>query len=148
MSRNIGTLGEEVVIEWLDSKSYRILHHSWHCRWGEIDIVAFDEKSQTIAFVEVKTRRSSNWDKDGLLAVSEEKQKKLSLSAALFLSKNRIYNDCYIRFDVASVLYHKQNMNSSMSNSKLNNPSVKIKNQHCFRMVQYIENAFDASYDC
>ncbi|TAG89925.1 MAG: YraN family protein [Oscillatoriales cyanobacterium] len=47
-SRDIGTLGENLVAEWLQKQGWEILHRQWHCRWGEIDIIALgtDEDCQ------------------------------------------------------------------------------------------------------
>ncbi len=47
-SRDIGTFGENLVAEWLRQQGWEILHRQWHCRWGEIDIIALgtDEKCE------------------------------------------------------------------------------------------------------
>ncbi len=47
-SRDIGTFGENLVAEWLQKQGWEILHRQWHCRWGEIDIIALgtDEDCQ------------------------------------------------------------------------------------------------------
>ncbi|WP_338027208.1 YraN family protein [Trichormus azollae] len=37
---DIGDIGEDLVAQWLQSKGSEILHRSFSCRWGEIDIVA------------------------------------------------------------------------------------------------------------
>jgi len=60
MTIKIGVLGEQLTSQWLKSKSYRILYHSWRCRWGEIDLIAVDRQANTLVFVEVKTRSSGN----------------------------------------------------------------------------------------
>ncbi|MEG4031387.1 MULTISPECIES: YraN family protein [unclassified Microcoleus] len=127
-SRDIGTLGENLVAEWLQQQGWEILHRQWHCRWGEIDIIALgrDEESeinrgnenspfpiphspfpiphsQTLAFVEVKTRRRGNWDAGGMLAINTTKQAKLWQTAEIFLSTHADLANNYCRFDVALV---------------------------------------------
>lgn len=80
----VGELGEKLVLQWLQSQGCQILHHRWRCRCGEIDIIA-QVALNAIAFVEVKTRSSGNWDQDGLSSVNIKKQGKLIKTAGLFL---------------------------------------------------------------
>jgi putative endonuclease len=103
--KKIGTLGEQLVARWLQLKNYKLLEYNWHCRWGEIDLIAQDQISQAIAFVEVKTRRAYNWDADGLLAIDPNKQQKLIQTASLFLSRHPLLAEFPCRFDVALVSY-------------------------------------------
>ena len=75
---SVGKLGEALVAHWLRGQGWSILAQGWHCRWGELDIVAqcrLEEgtavglqpsRLPTIAFVEVKTRSRGNWDGDGV----------------------------------------------------------------------------------
>ena len=150
MSIKIGDLGEKLVIQWLESKSYRVLHYKWRCRWGEIDVIAEDKNTSTLAFVEVKTRSDSNWDSDGLEAVSLSKQKKISRSAALFLGKNTQYTDFYMRFDVALVRYNKQLLmdyetENSTEHTELSKSFVRdITNNSSLKLIDYLENAFES----
>lgn len=53
----VGKFGEEVAARLLESRGYHILCRNYRTRYGEIDIVA--EGHGVIAFVEVKTRRST-----------------------------------------------------------------------------------------
>ena len=42
----VGELGERLVAEWLQQQNWVILHHRWHCRWGEIDLIAQQNPAQ------------------------------------------------------------------------------------------------------
>lgn len=53
--KQFGTWAEEQTVRYLATKGYKILARNWHCRFGELDIVA--KKDQVIHFVEVKARR-------------------------------------------------------------------------------------------
>lgn len=104
----IGKLGENFVAEYLRKQNHIILASRWSCRWGEIDLITqLNETINTpcIAFVEVKTRQHRNWDEDGLLAITPQKQERLWQTAATFLSQNSELAELPCRFDVALVLY-------------------------------------------
>ena len=105
--KDIGGLGERLVVRWLKIQNYHLLGQNWRCRWGEIDIIALDKESNTIAFVEVKTRSQNNWDENGLLAVDYNKQDKIWKTASLFLAKYPQLAELPCRFDVALVSYQK-----------------------------------------
>ena len=57
MSRCIGTWGEAQVANYLRQKKFHLVAHSYHCRFGEIDLIAMD--GNTLCFVEVKLRKSA-----------------------------------------------------------------------------------------
>lgn len=103
--KKIGNLGEKLVGRWLELHNYRLLASNWRCPWGEVDLIAQEQRSQVIAFVEVKTRRDHNWDADGLLAINPGKQQKLIKTASLFLAKHPSLADSPCSFDVALVSY-------------------------------------------
>ncbi len=121
----IGELGEQFVAQWLESQGYHILHSRFSCRWGEIDLIAQHPSSNTIAFVEVKTRSQYNWDANGLQAISETKQQKIYQTAQSFIAKYPNLAESYFRFDVASVTYQNN------------------KNGTKFIIKDYLENAFE-----
>lgn len=52
---DLGRWGERIAGEFLVTNGYEILDRGWRCRLGEIDLVV--RREDTIAFVEVKTRR-------------------------------------------------------------------------------------------
>ena len=44
-------------MEFLEGRGFRMVERNWRCRWGEVDIVAWD--GQTVYLVEVKARNST-----------------------------------------------------------------------------------------
>ena len=98
MAENTGRIGEDYTAEWLQNHGYRVIERNYHSRFGEIDIIA--ENSQYIVFVEVKTREQGAMV-SALESVTKNKQKKLMLTAQLFIMKSSA--TLQPRFDVAAV---------------------------------------------
>jgi len=106
------------VAQWLRTQGCEILYQRWHCRQGELDLIA-RQTQQTqpqpqpiLLFIEVKTRSARNWDANGLLAITPKKQAKLWQAASLFLADHPILADLPCRFDVALVSYRWQSAKS------------------------------------
>ena len=55
----LGRRGEELAADYLRSVGCGILTSNYRCPWGEIDLIARD--GDELAFVEVRTRRSSSY---------------------------------------------------------------------------------------
>lgn len=125
--KKIGELGEQFIAQYLARQGWKILHHHWYCRWGEIDLIAQSQQgSDQIAFIEVKTRKKYNWDENGLLAITPSKQAKLWKTAESFLTNYPQLAEYSCRFDVALVTY------------TLNHPLAGYQ----FTLQQYLESAF------
>jgi putative endonuclease len=145
----IGRLGEQIVSQWLERRDWETLHRRWHCRWGEIDVIARSKSSQTLAFVEIKTRGKGNWDEDGILSITSQKQTKLCSAAALFLSENPEFAEFNCRFDVALVSHqpirsdwgNELILDASEQSITLNRPIIVSGYQ--LILHNYIESAFD-----
>ncbi len=117
--QRIGKSGEKLVVRYLKKKGYKVLEQNYTCPVGEIDIIVLDKK--TIAFVEVKTRRSLSYG-SARLSITHHKQKKISM-AALYYLKSTHQMDQRGRFDVVTVLYTDQE-----------------------QAIDHIQNAFELAY--
>jgi len=95
-----GREAEEAVVQYMIRDGYAILARNFHCRYGELDIVA--EKNDVICFVEVRMRSSAAWG-DPSHSVSHAKQRRVVKAALHYLMAYRI-RDRMIRFDVVSVV--------------------------------------------
>lgn len=99
---DLGQLAEAFVAQWLLQQGWQILHRRWHCRWGELDLIA-SPPAGSLVFIEVKARRRGSWDEGGLLAITPKKQQKLWKAAAVFLTRHPQFANLPCRFDVALV---------------------------------------------
>lgn len=97
-TRLLGAWGEQQAAEYLRRKGYKILAVNFKCRFGELDIIA--QKGRTVAFVEVKTRKSGDFAL-AMEYVDQMKQEKLRKTAALWISQQEW--EGRVRFDVIEV---------------------------------------------
>ena len=95
----LGLEGETRACRALEARGYRILQRRYRTRFGELDIVARHE--QTVVFVEVKTRRGSNYG-DPAASVTTEKQRRLVAMAVDYLARHALTRTP-ARFDVVTV---------------------------------------------
>ena len=100
-----GRLGEDLAVEYLKRRGYRIVERNYRCSLGEIDIVAL--QGDVVVFIEVKTRRSERFG-DPQQSVTQQKQKRISRISLEYLQKKRLY-PCNARFDVVAVRMHGGN---------------------------------------
>ncbi|MBD2243613.1 YraN family protein [Nostoc sp. FACHB-888] len=165
----IGSLGEDLVAQWLQSRGWIILHRRFSSRWGEIDIIAqhdgrygeAEEQGENfllaqrpanttqrslLAFVEVKTRSSGSWDAGGRSAITPQKQAKISRTAGMFLAQYPEKADYSCRFDVAIVYCQRisKNLTGVMAKEALATSSAA---GYKFKLQEYILAAFDSSVD-
>ena len=97
----LGKLGEELAVEFLQKEGYEILETNWTFQKAEIDIIA--QKENTLAIIEVKTRSSIEFG----LPQDFVKPKKIQLLVKAVneyvVSKNI---DIEVRFDIIAI--HKE----------------------------------------
>jgi len=117
--KEVGKKGEEIALQFLKKRGYRLIEKNYVCKMGEVDIIA--KEKDTLVFVEVKTRRSTLFGPPQL-AVNPAKQMQLSKVALNFLKEKKL-GDVKSRFDVVAVL-------------------LKPKGEE----IELIRNAFDLKY--
>ncbi len=104
-SRRLGSLGEDYAATWLAAQGWRILERNWHCRYGELDIVAVGDAGR-IVFVEVKTRRATRFGAPQE-AVTQAKQRNLRRAAVQWLlSPEHRVGHHGVCFDVITVVIY------------------------------------------
>ena len=98
--RTVGAENEERAAKYLQERGYALVLQNYRCFCGEIDIVA--EESETLVFLEVKYRRTTDY---GLpeQAVDARKMKRIRNAAMCFLKEHRLSPDTTIRFDVVAM---------------------------------------------
>lgn len=96
----LGSKGEELAVQYLKKKGYKVIERNYRCQWGEIDLIARDK--ETLIFVEIKARSSSGF---GLPqeAVDRFKQEKLIQVAKVYMAEHRLQETIPARFDVVAV---------------------------------------------
>jgi putative endonuclease len=100
----LGRRGEQLAAEHLVRRGFQIVERNYRTRWGELDIVAFD--GRTLAFCEVKTRRTAAERANPLEAVRSLKQSRVRKMAGSWLiertDRPRADN---LRFDAIGVTF-------------------------------------------
>jgi putative endonuclease len=99
---SLGEQGERHAARFLRRKcDYHIVATRRRLRYGEIDIIAIDDK--TVVFVEVKTRRSATGPRPAL-AVDEHRRQRMTRAATAFLKSHGLL-EYPARFDIIEVVW-------------------------------------------
>ena len=117
-----GKRGELAAAAFLRKKGFRILCANYHCRFGEIDIIAAD--TYYISFVEVKTRGAGSLF-EPREAVDYRKRERIIRTAEIYLMNTPGTQKLQPRFDVVEIILKKT-------------PDFKVDE------IRYIQDAFSA----
>lgn len=104
MHLQTGISGEMAALDYIRNLQYQILETNWRYKHLEVDIIAMD--GDTLVFIEVKTRRKSDYGMP-FEAVSYQKQQKLDRAANLYIAYKKYEGE--IRFDIISILIRGNN---------------------------------------
>lgn len=103
IQQEVGNRGEQIAIDYLTEKGYKILEHNWYFRKKEIDIIA--EKEDFIVIIEVKSR-SVGFQENPRDAVNMKKQRFLIQAANAYVNKYNI--NLEVRFDIITVVFFNE----------------------------------------
>lgn len=99
--RQIGSKYETMAIHYMQEQGMEVLCRNYHCKQGEIDIIAKEEPY--LLFVEVKYRADL---KKGYPAeaVTSLKQQRILQTARYYLYEHHLPEETAVRFDVVAIL--------------------------------------------
>ena len=95
----LGITGEDIAVNYLISKGYRILERNWRSGHKELDIVA--SIGTELVVVEVKSRRNTLF-KDPFEAVDYAKMRRMVMAAHAYVLRYGINKE--VRFDIIEVV--------------------------------------------
>lgn len=96
----LGRLGEQLAVEYLQQAGLRILDRNWRCAEGELDIVAVERR--VLVACEVKTRSGLGFGSP-LEAISRRKQARLRRLAISWIRAHGVLFD-EVRVDVLGLV--------------------------------------------
>ncbi len=99
-TRVVGSGAERTAEQFLTRRGIQPLTRNFHCRLGEIDLVALDDDE--LVFVEVRYRGPGSFSRAGL-TVDVHKQRKLVRTAALYVKRYPRFAMSVMRFDVVAI---------------------------------------------
>lgn len=99
--QSFGQRGEQLAADFLTHQGYTVIAVNWHCRYGEIDIIA--RQGDTTVFLEVRTRHAS-LPESAFASISERKRERLIRAVHLYLARYHL-EDALWRVDVIAIAF-------------------------------------------
>lgn len=103
--KDFGEKGEGIAKNYLIKSGYKIIEKNFRTNFGEIDLIC--EKDSSIIFIEVRTKRES----DFLLpeeSITKRKIKHIKLASLEYLSRlKKVYKE--IKFEFIGILFKNDN---------------------------------------
>jgi putative endonuclease len=96
----LGLRGEDLAVQYLKKKGFKVIQRNYYCPWGEIDLIA--REKETLVFVEIKARSSEEYGSPRD-AVDRFKQQKIIQAARVYLAEHHLNEEIPARFDVVAI---------------------------------------------
>lgn len=100
-TKSIGSIGERLATDFLSAKGYRIVQRNYFAFKVEIDLIALDESTNQIVFIEVKTLQNDYFQQP-YEEVNLKKQRNIIKAADIYLRRHDVEKEA--RFDVVSIV--------------------------------------------
>lgn len=101
--QTLGRRGEDFAAAHLSARGWTIRQRNWRCEHGEIDIIAMTPDGQTVVFVEVRTRSTTNAGHP-LETIGDRKAARMRRTAGAWLSEQPEFIPSF-RIDVIGILW-------------------------------------------
>lgn len=99
---DLGKWGEQVAADYLAGKGWKILHRDWKYEHKDLDIVCVDNKTNSVVFVEVKTRTTDQWGEPSE-AINLQKKNNVINAATAYLREFGLMGRIW-RYDSISIV--------------------------------------------
>ena len=106
--REIGFEYEKIAKEYLEENGLIYVTRNYYSKFGEIDLIFWEEMTETLIFVEVKYRKNDNHG-NALEMVTKSKQKKIICTSNVYIFKNQWNKN--IRYDIVGIDGFSKNIN-------------------------------------
>ena len=104
LRKQMGNTSEEIALEYLIAKGYRLIQRNFRCKTGEIDLIV--QKDDSLVFAEVRSRTGTAYGEPSE-SVNRKKQNKIRKTARYYLYCNPSFEKYYCRFDVLSIVWQE-----------------------------------------
>ena len=98
-TRDRGNEAEDLAVQHLEEKGYRILERNWYSHHHELDIIA--QKDGLVAIVEVRSL-SKNYFQEPYQSVNRNKQRLIISAANAYIRRTGLNDE--VRFDIISII--------------------------------------------
>lgn len=101
-ARELAQRGEDRAARHVEELGWRIIERNWRTRYGELDIIAHDGDTDTLVFVEVRTRSGTGFGHP-LETITHAKAARLRGTAMAWL-RERKARAKYLRVDAIGIV--------------------------------------------
>jgi putative endonuclease len=99
-TKQSGKEAEDIAAEYLSKRTLKLISRNFHCRFGEIDLIALDK--ETLVFIEVRYRKNEHYLAT-IETIDKHKCKKIVITSEYYLNKHKKYQSHFCRYDVIAI---------------------------------------------